>query len=165
MEELIRKLNFLLANLQVQRANIQAAHWNIRGGHAFIPLHTYFGELYDCNSTHIDTIAEFIRINKGSPFTTFSRYLRRATIQEVNEIDTIDIDSALRKMFNDNTFILSQSKEIFDMTDKQAIDVGDYMATMVADYGKRQWFLSSSIKSSLRKEEEKESPEETPEED
>ena len=153
MEELIRKLNFLLANLQVQRANIQAAHWNIRGCHSFIPLHTYFGELYDCNSAHIDAIAEFIRINKGDPFITFSRYLRRATIQEVVETETTDIDSALRKMFNDNTFILSQSKEIFDMTDKQAIDVGDYMATMVADYGKRQWFLSSSIKSSLRKEE------------
>ena len=145
MEEITRKLNFLLANLQVQRANIQAAHWNLRGCHSFIPMHTYFGELYDCNTAHIDMIAEFIRINGGSPFTTLSRYLRRATIQEVSEMETMEIDTALRKMFNDNTFILSQSKEIFDMTDKQAIDVGDYMATIVADYGKRQWFIKSSL--------------------
>ena len=144
MEEINRKLNFLLANLQVQRANIQAAHWNLRGCHSFIPMHTYFGELYDGNSAHIDMVAELIRINGGSPFTTFSRYLRRATIQEVSEMETMDIDAALKKMVNDNTFVLSQSKEIFKAS-SEAADINDYMAIMISDYGKRQWFIKSSL--------------------
>ena len=144
MEEINRKLNFLLANLQVQRANLQAAHWNLRGCHSFIPIHKYLGELYEANSEHIDMVAELIRIHDGTPFTTFSRYLRRATIQEIVEAEMMEADAVLKKAYNDNTFVLSGAKEIFKETGEMA-DVNDYMALMVADYGKRQWFIKSSI--------------------
>ena len=161
MEALNKKLNLLLANLQVQRANIQAAHWNLRGCHAFITFHNYFGELYEYNSTHIDMIAEFIRIYRGNPIITFSKYVRRATVEEIEFEDTKDVDLVINKAFVDNSLIIPQIQEIFDISTKE-LDVGDYMATMLADYGKRQWFLRSSMKEQEEEENEEEAPEEAP---
>ena len=133
-----------MANLQVQRANIQAAHWNIRGCHAFITFHTYFGELYEYNSTHIDMIAEFIRIQRGNPIHSLSDFLETATIEEIEYSETVDIDSALEKAIDDNNIIIPSLSAIFDLTTSE-LDIGDYMATMQADYGKRNWFLRSSM--------------------
>lgn len=144
MEENIRKLNFLLSNLQVQRANLQAAHWNLRGCHSFITFHNYYGELYDLNTGHIDIIAEFIRIYNGDPFITFSRYVRRATIEEVTQEQTQEVEATLRKAITDNSLVMTQIEELFKSTAEGPADVNDYMAAMTADYGKRQWFLNSS---------------------
>ena len=163
MEDITRKLNFLLANLQVQRANLQAVHWNLRGCHSFLTFHGYFGGLYDANTGHIDMIAELVRIHRGSPFISFSRYLRRATISEVSERESMDIEAALNKAFRDNLDIMGQIKDLFDSTATNAPDINDYMALMSGDYGKRQWFLTSSMSSSVPavpKMEEKEEEEE-----
>ena len=144
MEEIISKLNTLLANLYVQRANIQAVHWNIRGCHAFITFHTYFGELYDLNSTHIDMIAEFIRIQRGGPIHSLSAFLETTNIEEIEHEDTLDVDKAIEKAINDNNIILPELVEIFDLTASE-LDIGDYMAVMQSDFGKRNWFLRSSM--------------------
>ena len=145
MEEIIGKLNILLANLYVQRANIQAVHWNLRGCHAFLTFHNYFGELYDYNSTHIDMIAEFIRIYKYNPIHSLATFLETASIEEIEHEDTLDIDKAIEKSIDDNNIIISALSELFDATTSE-LDIGDYMATMQSDFGKRNWFLRSSMK-------------------
>ena len=152
MEEIIGRLNTLLANLYVQRANIQAVHWNLRGCHSFITFHNYFGELYDANSTHIDMIAEFIRIYRYNPIHSLDAFLETASIEEIEHEDTLDVDSAIEKAIDDNNIILPALTDIFDLTTSE-LDIGDYMATMQSDFGKRNWFLRSSMK---KKEEVKE---------
>ena len=160
MEEIISKLNTLLANLQIQRANIQATHWNLRGCHAFLTFHTYFGTLYEYNSTHIDTIAEICRIYRYTPIHSLAACLEEAEITEAEFDETSDIEKTLEKAINDNNIIIASLSEIFDLTTSE-LDIGDYMATMQADYGKRNWFLRSSI--SKKKEVQKETEEEAEE--
>jgi len=153
MEEIIKKLNILLSDLQVERANLQAMHWNLQGCHSFITFHNYFNTLYDYNSIHIDAIAEFIRIYRGTPIVSLSKYVRRASLEELTQESDYSAEACIDKAFVDADLILSQLPQIFDATTSE-LDIGDYMATMQADYGKRLWFLRSSMKET--KEEKKE---------
>ena len=156
MEDIIKKLNILLSDLQVERANLQAMHWNLHGCPAFITFHTYFGELYEYNSTHIDMVAEFIRIYRGNPITSLSKYVRRTSLEELTQDSDYGIDSCVDKAFIDADIILKQLAPLFDLTTKE-LDIGDYMAVLMADYGKRLWFLRSSMK-----DKKEEASEETP---
>ncbi len=144
MEEIIDKLNTLLATLYVQRANVQAVHWNLRGCHAFLTFHTYFGKLYKYNNTHIDMIAEICRMYKYNPLHSLAAFLHNSSCEEASSEQTLDIDKAIEKAIDDNNIIIPMLSEIFDLTTSE-LDIGDYMAVMQADFGKRNWILRSSI--------------------
>ncbi len=145
MEELISKLNTLLSSIYVQRANIQAAHWNIKGCHAFITFHNYYGELYDYNSTHIDMLAEFVRIYGGTPTSTLTAFLVQSTVSEASAPAVNDVQASIQENLLSNANIHAQLMGVFKASD-EAPDVNDYMAAMIADFGKRSWFLRSSSK-------------------
>lgn len=140
--ELVGKLNVLLSNLQVQYFNIHAIHWNIKS-HDFIVLHKYMDEIYDATATHIDVVAEFVRILDATPMFTMSEYLRTATIPEIDFIASEKRHLAIEKLIVDNGTILRLANELFAATPANA-DINDYMATIVSDHGKRNWFLNSA---------------------
>ena len=139
---MLELLNELLATLQVDANNLHASHWNIKGTPSFITFHNYFGELYDASSKHVDMIAEFIRIYGSFPISTLREYVDKSRIGE-SDVQT-ELMEILMKHRGDSASINSLVKEIFTKTEKFP-DVNDYMAAMVADYGKRSWFIESSI--------------------
>ncbi len=143
-EKLIEGLNVLLASLKVQTNNLYAVHWNLEKTPSFITFHNYFGDLYELNEKHQDMIAEFVRIYNGIPLFTMTEFLEKSTIMEAEFDATNDLQMALSKAKVDTRVILATVREIFRETEKFP-DVNDYMAEMVADYGKRNWFLRSSM--------------------
>jgi len=155
-EEIISKLNNALATLQVHKANIQGAHWNMRGCHVFLFMHRYFDEMYAGNAAHIDFIAEAIRILGQNPNYTLTKFLARSYISEASLEQVIDFKKVLKKALEDNQRMLELSKKLFSASAAYP-DINDYAAGMVADFGKRIWFLKSSIMED-KMEEKKEEP-------
>ena len=156
-EEISSKLKNTLATLQVHRANIQGAHWNMRGCHSFLTFHKYFDQMYEENSAHIDFIAEAIRILGQNPNYTLTKFLARSYISEATPEQVIDFEKTLKKALEDNQRMLELSKKLFSSSAAYP-DINDYAAGMVADFGKRVWFLKSSIVEEM--EEKKEEPNE-----
>lgn len=137
-------LNELLASLQVQTMNLHSAHWNVEGCHSYITMHKYLDELYSANLGHVDKIAEFLRIHGGDyPIGTMTDCLDKSHLSELEFYESNEIEPILDKAIKDNNIIISQAKAIFKNYEEFP-DVNDYMATMIDDYGKRNWFLKAS---------------------
>lgn len=84
-DELIDKLNILLANYQVFYQNTRGFHWNIRG-EKFFELHLKFEELYNNFQLKIDEIAERILTLGGVPYHSFTKYIENSKIKVVENI-------------------------------------------------------------------------------
>jgi len=85
--QLISKLNDLLANYHIFYMNLRGFHWNIQG-EKFFELHLKFEELYNNIILKIDEIAERILTLAGNPLHTFSDYLAISEIKEQKNIST-----------------------------------------------------------------------------
>lgn len=83
--ELILKLNNLLANYQIFYQNTRGFHWNIRG-EKFFELHLKFEELYNNLQIKIDEIAERILTLGGVPLHSFAKYLEQSNIKAVEDV-------------------------------------------------------------------------------
>ncbi len=160
MNKIVKELNLLLADLQVFRANVQGCHWSLRGCHSFLSVHAYMDVIYEDASKDIDAIAEFIRIYRAEPIITLSKYVRRASIQEIELEQASKVEHVLDKVFVDLTKLNLHFFPIFDLTTTE-LDIGDHMAVMTATYGKHLWFIRSLIKKEDEQEEEKEDSEES----
>lgn len=83
--ELIVKLNNLLANYQIFYQNTRGFHWNIRG-EKFFELHLKFEELYNNFQIKIDEIAERILTLGGVPLHSFSKYIEQSNIEATEDV-------------------------------------------------------------------------------
>lgn len=83
--ELILKLNNLLANYQIFYQNTRGFHWNIRG-EKFFELHLKFEELYNNLQIKIDEIAERILTLGGVPLHSFAKYHEQSNIKAVEDV-------------------------------------------------------------------------------
>jgi starvation-inducible DNA-binding protein len=83
---LIDKLNLLLSNYQIFYMNTRGFHWNIKG-EKFFELHLKFEELYNNLILKIDEIAERILTLGGTPYHTYSEYLKKSEIDEVSGLN------------------------------------------------------------------------------
>jgi starvation-inducible DNA-binding protein len=140
--EFAKKLDILLGSLQVYSNNLHAIHWSLEAKD-FIPLHAYFGEIYDCTGAHVDMLAEFKRIYGGEPINTLKKYLLNSKVAEISGAQSKDRGAAIRKAISDTSIMNQLSVECFKASNDYP-DVNDYMALIVADFGKRLWFLKSS---------------------
>lgn len=83
--ELIVKLNNLLANYQIFYQNTRGFHWNIRG-EKFFELHLKFEELYNNFQIKIDEIAERILTLGGVPLHSFAKYIEQSYIRATEDV-------------------------------------------------------------------------------
>jgi starvation-inducible DNA-binding protein len=83
--ELVIRLNDLLADYQVFYMNTRGFHWNIKGD-KFFELHTKFEELYNNLILKIDEIAERILTLGGTPLHTYTDYIENSDIKEAKNI-------------------------------------------------------------------------------
>lgn len=141
-EQLKNKLDVILGTLQVYHNNIHAFHWSVTAPD-FISLHAYLDELYGATGNHVDAIAEFNRIYEMHPINTLKQYLAKSLISEISPMQAEDRAKGLTKMIADTTVLNKIAKDCFDKTDDDYPDINDYAAIMVADFGKRLWFLKA----------------------
>lgn len=141
MEEVNKKLNELLADLNVFFRKLQNYHWNIEGKEFFV-LHEKLEEYYDCASKEIDEIAEHILINRAQPLGTMKDYLQITTIKEA-ENNKVSSDEVFQNLITDYGILLNKVIEIKEASE----EVKDYATSSLMDeyilnYGKKLWMLN-----------------------
>jgi starvation-inducible DNA-binding protein len=143
-EDLVVKLNQLLADYQLFYQNVRGFHWNIKGKD-FFELHLKFEEFYDNAVVKIDEIAERILTLEGEPLHTFSDYLKKAKITEAKGIT--DGTEGVNVVLKNFAVLIAQEREI--LADAGAAD-DEGTASLMSDYitetEKVIWMLTSYLK-------------------
>jgi starvation-inducible DNA-binding protein len=141
VEELVEKLNDLLANYHVFYQNTRGFHWNIRG-HKFFELHVKFEELYTDLQTKIDEIAERILTLGGTPLHTFEDY---TSISEVKALKNASQDvECVRGILNAFSVILKKQRIILELSARMDDEGTNALASdYIREQEKLVWMYSS----------------------
>ena len=147
MEDLIKDLNSLLADLNVFYRKLQNYHWNIIGKDFFV-IHEKLEEYYDDINKQIDEIAEHILMLNKEPLGTMKDYLENTCIIEARN-EKIKDNIVFDTIIKDYETLLNKSKEI----KKQADDLNEYatsslMDNYISDYTKKLWMLKQLMTNS-----------------
>jgi starvation-inducible DNA-binding protein len=137
-------LKVLLASTQSFAIKTQNFHWNVEGSN-FPQYHAFFDTLYgDVNAT-IDPIAEYIRILGQYTPGSLSRYAELSIIQDQVKIPRAEL------MFVESLQDCETMSELvvamFDeATNERQQGIANYMAELQDLYGKKAWFIRSTLK-------------------
>lgn len=142
--EIVDKLNLLLADYQIHYQNLRGFHWNIQGKY-FFELHAKFEELYNDTAVKIDEVAERILTIDGTPLHTFEDYMHRAEIEAKKNIH--QGETAVKSIINDLTAILRLEKEIKGLAVEYGDDgTEDLMSGFMDQQEKTLWMLKAWMK-------------------
>ncbi len=108
-QNVIEKLNKLLADYQIFYQNLRGLHWNVKGP-MFFMLHEKYEELYNQSAEVVDEIAERILMIGGKPLHTFEDYVKTATLKVVKDVS--DGKTGVEIVLEDTRFMLDSFKEI-----------------------------------------------------
>ena len=142
-QELVVKLNQLLADYQVFYQNLRGLHWNVKGS-AFFMLHEKYEELYNESAVVIDEIAERILMIGGQPLHTFGDYLATAKLQEVKNVS--NGKQGVEHILANTKYLLGR----FNVILETAVAAGDegtssMMSDWIGSTEKRIWMLESFL--------------------
>ncbi len=131
--ELIKKMNVLLADLQVEYVKLHNYHWNVKG-QLFFSIHNVTEEYYEYMTGQYDEVAERILQLGGKPLATMAEYLENANLKEEsnNEFNAGQVIEALLSDF-------SSLLESFKSVSEAAGEAGDVSTANIAD-DNIQWF-------------------------
>ena len=137
-------LKVLLASTQSFAIKTQNFHWNVEGSN-FPQYHDFFNTLYEDVSATIDPIAEYIRILGSYTPGSLTRYAELSIIE-----DQIKIPRA-QLMFAESLQDCERMSELvvamFDeATNERQQGIANYMAELQDLYGKKAWFIRSTLK-------------------
>jgi len=144
MEEIIKKLNTLLSDLNVFYRKLQNYHWNIQGKD-FFTVHAKLEEYYNEITMKIDEIAEHILSLEGQPLGTLKDYLN---VTQIREAENVKVDSTIifNELVKDYSTLLKESKEIKNLADEKAeTKTSALMDDIIEDYTKKLWMLKQCI--------------------
>jgi len=141
--ELVEKLNKLLANYQVFYQNTRGFHWNIRG-EKFFELHLKFEELYTNLQIKIDEIAERILTLGGTPHHSFSKYIDNSTIKAVE--NTTEALACVQSILDSLQVIISLQRDILEQSAKYNDEgTNALMSDYIRELEKLVWMYSSFL--------------------
>ncbi len=141
--QLISKLNVLLANYQVFYMNTRGFHWNIKG-EKFFELHLKFEELYNNLILKIDEIAERILTLGGVPLHSYSDYVSVSSIKEVKDCNSAN--STVESVLDSFSKLLVMQREILNLS-AEANDEGTnaLMSDYIREQEKLVWMYSAFL--------------------
>jgi starvation-inducible DNA-binding protein len=137
-------LKVLLASTQSFAIKTQNFHWNVEGSN-FPQYHEFFNTMYgDVNAT-IDTIAEYIRILGHYTPGSLTRYAELSIIQDQTKIPRAEL------MFSESlqdceTMIQLVTAMFAEAANENQHGIENYMAELQDLYGKKAWFIRSTLK-------------------
>ena len=138
-QNMIDKLNSLLANYQVFHQNLRGFHWNISGP-SFFELHAKFEELYTSANLAADEIAERILTLEGHPLHTFSDYLELSSVKPAKDLKTAKETVGIT--ISNMTTLIELEREILNIAGKVNDEGTD---ALMSDYIRAQektvWML------------------------
>lgn len=145
-QELASVLNELLANTEVHYQNIRGLHWNIVGND-FFELHVKYEELYNTTKEDIDEIAERIVTLGQRPLHTFSAFVEKSTIKELQ--DVTNGRKGMEYLVDAYNTILSLERKALNLSD-ELNDEGTnaLMSDLIAVQEKNVWMFNAWLKKS-----------------
>ncbi|TNF32049.1 MAG: DNA starvation/stationary phase protection protein, partial [Bacteroidetes bacterium] len=142
-KQLANELNTLLANYQMFYQNLRGFHWNIQGPQ-FFELHLKFEELYNDAVMKVDEIAERILTLGGTPYHTFSDYLKHSTIKEAANVN--DSEGTVSTTLANFKTLLEIERRILELSG-EADDEGtnSQMSDYITQQEKTVWMLAAYL--------------------
>ena len=145
MEEIVKKLNEFLCDLEVMNVKLQNYHWNVNGKGFFI-THEKLEEYYNEIRVQIDEIAEHILAQGYQPLGTMQDFMKNSEIQEAKneKIKSIPI---IKNLIQDFGILKQKAVNIKEEAETQS----DYATSALMDnylgnYSKKLWMLNETIK-------------------
>lgn len=146
MEELIDRLNRLLASSYMFYFKAHFYHWNVFGSD-FPQYHEFLGNLYEEVYGSIDDIAEHIRQVDGIPENAPSRLLNNSIITESK--NTKYVYDIVSELLDDVDAISRDIVDINRISDRfSEIGLSNFLQDRHAAFRKHSWMLKSIIKQS-----------------
>jgi starvation-inducible DNA-binding protein len=144
MEELIARMNKVLADSYMFTIKSEFCHWNVEGEN-FPQYHEFFGNLYEEVYSSIDVIAEFIRTLDGNPQNAPSMIKQNSTITELTTVkSSYDM---LEDLSNDTQLVIKDLFAAMDMADKfRKVGLSNYLQERIAAFEKHAWMIKSTNK-------------------
>ena len=141
--ELINKLNNLLANYQMFYQNTRGFHWNIRG-EKFFELHLKFEELYNNLQIKIDEIAERILTLGGVPLHSFAKYIEQSTIKAIEEVT--EGRQCVAEILEGFKIVIGLQRELLELSAKYNDEgTNALMSDYIREQEKLVWMYSSFL--------------------
>lgn len=145
MEENIKNLNELLADLEVMTVKLQNYHWNVTGKGFFI-THEKLEEYYEEMREEIDEIAELIVMKGYQPLGTMKEFLENSEIQEAKDekIKTLEI---VKNVIKDYQTLKQKVMQIKNEAEtKSDYETSTMMDNYLSNYCKKLWMLNECTK-------------------
>jgi starvation-inducible DNA-binding protein len=137
-------LKVLLASTQAFAIKSQNFHWNVEGSN-FPQYHAFFDTLYGDVSATIDPIAEYIRILGHYTPGSLTRYAELSIIQDQVKIPRAEL--MFVESLQDCETMTELVVAMFDeATNERQQGIANYMAELQDLYGKKAWFIRSTLK-------------------
>lgn len=144
MENTVKDLNVLLADLNVFYRKLQNYHWNVYGKDFFV-LHAKLEEYYDEVNKQIDEIAEHILMLGSQPLGTMQDYLNITCIVEAKN-EKIALCNVFENLIKDFETLLKKVTDIKKEADEQnQYATSALMDEYISNYMKTLWMLNQSM--------------------
>ena len=141
MEELINRMNRLLADSYQIYLKAHFFHWNVTGPD-FPEYHQFLGNFYEEIYGSIDPIAEFIRTLDGTPQTSPSMIKQNSTVVETNEVRSAS--EMMEELLFDTGVAVKDIMQAMEMADKfNEVGLSNYLQERHAAFKKHAWMLRS----------------------
>jgi starvation-inducible DNA-binding protein len=142
--EIVKSLNYLMANYHVHYQKLRNYHWNVEG-HSFFELHEFFELEYNAVKLQIDEIAERIRVFGKKPVSTLKEYLEISEINETN--NSLKSEAMAKEVLNDFETVISLCIDAHEKAMSIAdVATADLLIAYIKRTEKSHWMLSSFIK-------------------
>ena len=137
-------LKILLASTQSFAIKSQNFHWNIEGSD-FPQYHAFYDTLYSDVSGTLDQIAEYIRVLDHYTPGSLQRYAELTIIQDQVKIPRAEL--MFQESLADTQKIIELVITLFDQaTEERQQGIANFMAELQDLYGKKAWFIRSTLK-------------------
>jgi len=138
---IVSRLNELLATYQIHYQNLRSLHWNIKGTH-FFELHLKYEELYTRTQVIIDDLAERILTYEAVPLHTFSDYIKTSLLKENAYIS--DGKEGMKYIVEAQKSLLKTEREILAAAGEENDEgTSAFMSDLIREKEKSTWMFSA----------------------
>ena len=143
MNELIEKLNKLLATSFTFYLKTHFFHWNVKG-QDFIQYHGFFGDLYEDVYGSIDATAEQIRALQGIAYGSLTQYQSLSEVSDQTSVPTLQ--EMISILYRDNETTIGVLEEVHDIASRnKQFGLLNYIEGRIDIHKKHSWMLRSSM--------------------
>lgn len=143
MEELVKKMNELLATTFALYLKAQNFHWNVRGKD-FSQLHDFFGDFYGEIYGAVDTTAEQIRALGVPAIGALGPYKELSRIAD--ELGVPPASAMIYALYYDNKLVIDVLNEAHALaTSNKEYGLINFIEGRIDTHKKHQWMLAASM--------------------